>query len=50
MSLVTSNTIYALNNVENYKPKLLDTSTIVIEKYVTILCEYFKTITKSDDN
>ena len=49
MSLVTSNTIYALNNVENYKPKLLDTSTVVIEKYVTILCEYFKTITKSDD-
>lgn len=49
MSLVTVDTIHSLNNVENYKPKLVDTATIVIEKYVTILCEYFNLITKSDD-
>ncbi len=50
MSILNPNTsYYTLYNVENYNSTLVEPSNVVIEKYVTMLCEYFKFLNDCDD-
>jgi len=50
MSILNPNTSYfTLYNVENYNPTLVEPANVVIEKYVTMLCEYFKFLNDCDD-